>query len=143
VARARPGRVWETTHLGGHRFAPTAVTLPSGAVHGRLDTGSATRLLAATERGETVLESLRGRSTWPPPAQAAEHAVRLATGERDADALRVDDDGVVVRHRDGRVWRVDVRQEEVADVRPESCGKAALPVHAWVAEVVGEEPGQA
>ena len=29
--------VWESTHLGGHRFAPTALVLPTGYVYGRLD----------------------------------------------------------------------------------------------------------
>ena len=30
-------RVLTCTHLGGHRFAPTALLLPVGALHGRLD----------------------------------------------------------------------------------------------------------
>ena len=36
LAAAHPGRVWECTHLGGHRFAPTALVLPYGLVYGRL-----------------------------------------------------------------------------------------------------------
>jgi hypothetical protein len=136
VAAARPGRCWETIHLGGHRFAPTAAVLPAGALHGRLTARSAQAVLDAAERGEVVLEDVRGRSTWAPPGQAAEAAVRAELGERDADALRVEtDEGdqVTVHHRDGRAWAVEVRQEERDDVRPESCGKAALPVRAWVA----------
>ena len=37
AAAARPGQVWETSHTGGHRFAPTGVLLPSGATLARLD----------------------------------------------------------------------------------------------------------
>ncbi len=32
-----PGRVWEASHTGGHRFAPTGVLLPFGATLARLD----------------------------------------------------------------------------------------------------------
>ena len=136
VAAAHPGRCWETTHLGGHRFAPTAALLPTGSVHGRLTSSSADTLLESASRGELEVEGARGRSTWPPPAQAAELAVRRETGERDPDALQVEatKDPVVVRHRDGRAWSVEVRREERPDLRPESCGKAALPVVAWVAQ---------
>ncbi len=136
AATARPGRCWETTHLGGHRFAPTAVVLPSGSLHGRLTAASATDLLEAADRGEVLTSGVRGRSTWPPAAQAAEAAVRAETGEADADALQVEavaDDRVVVRHRDGRGWQVRVRQESRDDLRPESCGKSPVPVVAWVA----------
>ncbi len=37
-------RVLTCTHLGGHRFAPTALLLPIGALHGRLDEPGAARL---------------------------------------------------------------------------------------------------
>ena len=34
-----PEATWETTHLGGHRFAATLLALPAGVVLGRLDGG--------------------------------------------------------------------------------------------------------
>ena len=37
LARVFPDEVWECTHLGGHRFAPTALVLPTGYSYGRLD----------------------------------------------------------------------------------------------------------
>ncbi len=52
-------RAWECTHLGGHRFAPTALELPSGNVYGRL-----TNL-------ELSSAHLRGNSFLEPRAQAA------------------------------------------------------------------------
>jgi hypothetical protein len=122
--------VWECTHIGGHRFAPTAVLLPTGYSYGRLTSAFGARLLAEGP----LPENCRGRSTWPAAGQAAELAVRSATGERDPDALTitaVDDlpeDGWLtsVHHVDGRGWRVEVTTRAVAE-RPASCGAAAKP----------------
>jgi hypothetical protein len=102
-----------------------------------LSTTTAAALLHAADHGKVLLDGTRGRSTWAPPAQAAEAAVRREVGEHDADALHVEGEAevVTVRHRDGRAWTVEVTREERADERPESCGKAALPVAAWVAGV--------
>jgi hypothetical protein len=139
AALSHPGQVWEATHTSGHRFAPTAVLLPHGTLHGRLDGTTAGDLLDAAARSETVLAGTRGRSAWPPAGQVADHAVRLETGELDLDALTVSPagDGWLVRHRDGRSWRVAVGSEPVPGTeRPESCGKAALPMVRWTVESV-------
>jgi hypothetical protein len=138
VAARAPDRVWEATHLGGHRFAPTAAVLPSGMVHGRLSAAGALEVLAAADRDEVVPASARGRTTWHGPAQAADLAVRRLLDERAVGALRVEateaSDRWLVRHVDGRAWQVDVREHTPAVVRAESCGKDAVPVCSWVAE---------
>jgi hypothetical protein len=78
-----------------------------------------------------VTEGCRGSSAWERPGQAAELAVRTATGEHAADALTVvRTDGaaprweVTVAHTDGRLWRVIVAQGASLPPRPESCGSA-------------------
>jgi hypothetical protein len=139
LADRHPGRVWEVTHTSGHRFAATAVLLPAGTLHGRLDVAATEDLLAAADRGETVVAGSRGRSTWPPPAQVAELAVREATGETGLDSVAVADHVAlgehewrsVVRHRDGRAWAVTVRSDASEAFRSESCGKAALPLRRY------------
>jgi hypothetical protein len=83
-------RVLTCTHLGGHRFAPTALLLPVGALHGRLDETSATALLRDAAHGEMGAETLRGHSTLDEPAQAAEARARAVTGHRGLAPLRVD-----------------------------------------------------
>jgi hypothetical protein len=149
------GRVLEVSHLGGHRFSPTALLLPSGHAFGRLDPRSAREILDAAARGDLApLAHHRGRTSLSQPAQAAEHAVRRAAGVTDLDALDAlrrigdqvvpvglrwsgDGDGVAdveVRHQDGRSWQVVVRRTTLTPARPESCGKAAADGHAWVAE---------
>ena len=129
--------VWECTHLGGHRFAPTALVLPTGYVYGRLDGAAAVAAHKAALAGEVEPALCRGRSTWSGPGQVAELAVRDATGLRDANVLRVlgsephgDADVVRVAADDGRRWAVTVYATSCAARRPVSCGAAALPVTA-------------
>lgn len=83
-------RVLTSTHLGGHRFAPTALLLPVGALHGRLDGSSATSLLADAAHGRMRAGTLRGFSTLDPPAQVAEAHVRTVTGYQGLDPLEVE-----------------------------------------------------
>jgi hypothetical protein len=148
AAAEHPDQVWEVTHTSGHRFAPTAVLLPAGTLHGRLDVRGAGELLRAADRGETVLRGSRGRSTWPAAGQAAELAVRDEHGLLGLDDLDVTGHTEVatgaweteVRHRDGRSWLVHVKAEETEEVsRPESCGKALKPM-TWFARVTS--PGR-
>lgn len=132
LAAAVPG-AWECTHLGGHRFAPTAVVLPTGYAYGRLDAETAVAAHAAAAAGQVLVSRCRGRSTWRPSGQVAELAVRELAGERDADALAVssDDDAAVrVEHTDGRSWRVTVERAAAADPRPSSCGAEPTPMTA-------------
>jgi hypothetical protein len=71
--RERVGeRVWQITHLGGHRFAPNVLVLPQGALYGRLAEGELDDFVARVEAGELAFDRLRGRSSLPPAAQAAE-----------------------------------------------------------------------
>ena len=44
-------RVWQTTHLGGHRFAPNVLALPQGVLYGRVDAKDVTQFLDLTELG--------------------------------------------------------------------------------------------
>lgn len=134
AAEAHPGRVWEVTHTSGHRFAPTTVLLPSGALHGRIL--DAAPILEAADRGELLDLGYRGRSTWPSLGQVAEAEIRLVAGVSGVDDLTVaaDGDAWQVRHRDGRVWSVGVTSYEEGE-RPPSCGKPGEPVPRYVVAV--------
>ena len=140
AARVAPGRAWEVSHTGGHRFAPTAVLLPWGQTLARLDHRASEWVLSASETGHLPAELLgplhdRGRSGVPGPSQCAESHVRAETGETRLAALWAElpeeSDGgwqVIVTHADGRRWRVGVTREPVGRTRPESCGKKAIEV---------------
>lgn len=150
-ASARPD-VWECSHIGGHRFAPVALTLPLGAVHGRLDVESALRVHEGAGRYEADLDHLRGRSSLLPPSQVAAIEVQRTYGLDDVDALDVlrVTDGVAragrpplsmpetvrsveleVRHIDGRAWHASIVARALERDRLESCGKEAVPGVAW------------
>ena len=120
-----PDQVWETSHLGGHRFAPTALLLPDGTVHGRLDEPAARTLLTEAALGRTSLPHCRGRAELPRALQAAELAVRTSFDINGITDLTVtaQADGGLVRHIDGRAWHVHVDEVHIAP-RPESCGGA-------------------
>lgn len=146
------GTVWETTHTGGHRFAPTAVLLPTGYLYGRLDVDFAEHVLAEARAGRTVTERCRGRSTWSAPGQVAELAVRELTGDTDPDAVRpepeepevpgttgADTAGWQVRVVAGdRAWTVTGREETLRPDRKTSCAKAPLTPTAHVVTEIGE-----
>lgn len=135
-------RVWETSHLGGHRFAPTAVLLPAGAVYGQLDLAAALRVDAEVAGGRLPLAGLRGRAAWPPAAQAAEVAVREHAGAAGLDEVLIepaDRNGEVtggpelvrVRLADGRRYDVTVARRPLPPARPESCGGPPVTLQAW------------
>ena len=83
-----PEATWETTHLGGHRFAGTLLALPSGHTLGRLDVASAVEACAILEKGSVPVEVSRGRAGLTPAEQVRElHA--LAGGDPDVDVVEV------------------------------------------------------
>ncbi|NYG05537.1 hypothetical protein BJ986_000024 [Phycicoccus badiiscoriae] len=156
AAADHPGRVWEASHTGGHRFSPTGVLLPHGATLARLDADLSAQLLDRAGSGHLPAGVLgprhdRGRSPLGGPAQAAESHVRHEEGITDLTALtvtqvpgpgveRTGDEAAeasvttvyAVRHRDGRSWRVMLERRAHAEL-PESCGKSPVPVMEWVA----------
>jgi hypothetical protein len=75
-----PQWLWQTTHVGGDRFAGNLVCLPEGLYYGRAEGGAALRILDEHLAGRIVLDFYRGRSCHPFAVQAAEREVRQATG---------------------------------------------------------------
>jgi hypothetical protein len=130
LVEAEEADVWESSHLGGHRFAPTALVLPTGYLYGRLDLATAVGARKAAAAGEVETALCRGRSTWSPAGQVAELAVRTSTGLRDVAALRVSDtpEGAVVEHvTDGRRWDVEVTAHDGPAPCGSACGMTSIP----------------
>lgn len=67
----RPGRVFETSHVGGDRFAANVLVLPAGLLYGRVLPFAAAEFVAAADADEVIGALLRGRVGLPSAAQAA------------------------------------------------------------------------
>jgi hypothetical protein len=109
--RAEEDWIWQSSHVGGDRFAGNAVFLPEGLYYGRLDEDTAGRVLSEYEAGRVSLRGYRGRSCYPFPVQAAERRVRQETGLTGFHDLRL-----ASRRRlaDDR-WSIDFAAEVAGD----------------------------
>jgi hypothetical protein len=134
-----PEATWETTHLGGHRFAATLLALPTGVALGRLDPESAVRACRDLEAGRIPVGLVRGRAGTDPRAQVAELHLRRELDEPAVGAVRatrVDGDTVTLT-APGGAWRVRVgvapgtpRRQSCADLLAKAADVYA--VEAWV-----------
>jgi hypothetical protein len=87
LAVRHPGQVWETTHVGGHRFAANLVILPHGLYYGPVGVEAAAAAISAYQRGAVVPGRFRGRAGQPRAVQEAEYARLAETGTLPVAAL--------------------------------------------------------
>jgi hypothetical protein len=80
LANRHPGPVWETTHVGGHRFAANLVILPHGLYYGPVSAGLAAAAIDAYQGGAVVADRFRGRAGQSRAAQEAEYARLVEAG---------------------------------------------------------------
>jgi hypothetical protein len=90
IAQREDSVVWQSSHVGGDRFAANVVCLPHGIYYGRVDqNGSADAIVEAFNRGEVYIESYRGRSCYGFVVQAAEYFIRQRTGNLRIEGLEL------------------------------------------------------
>ena len=117
--RATQGpEIWESTHLGGCRFAGGALVLPQMHKYGRLTADTARDLVNAAQEGHLLLDHWRGPCDLEPDAQAAAVVAAPVLGGQVESVLPVSEG----------LWRVtgggaDVvsRTEFRATDRPGNC----------------------
>jgi hypothetical protein len=123
-AAAPPGEVWQSTHVGGDRFAGNVVALPQGTFHGRVEPGDVPALLRAVGKRRVDLDRYRGRSAYPFAVQAAERALRETEG-----LLGLDDLELLGSERSGdEAWRVRFRTPDGATHRLDVVAELGEPV---------------
>jgi len=78
----QPGvRVWRTSHTGGHRFAPTAIALPSASLWAWTDAALLSQVVDAEGPLGSAISRYRGCASLGSPAQqAVEKAVLSEVG---------------------------------------------------------------
>ncbi|HEX8853675.1 MAG TPA: sucrase ferredoxin, partial [Pyrinomonadaceae bacterium] len=116
--RGRVGEsVWQSSHVGGDRFAANLVSFPHGHFHAHVSEETGGRVTEEYASGRLVLDGYRGRACYGAGVQAAEFFVRRESGlagvdelsllrrEQDAEArLRV----LFLARTDGRVHEATV-----------------------------------
>jgi hypothetical protein len=122
--------VWQTAHVGGHRFAPNIVSLPSGWFYGYAGPQAAVEIAAAETGGKIHLPNYRGRSCYAPPAQAADAFLRRSTGHTDLLRYRLVEVDEVAENEwvcrmddrvDGLTYCIRIRSEPAAVMVQKSC----------------------
>jgi hypothetical protein len=104
--------VWQTTHIGGDRFAGNLLCLSRGVYYGRVERKDAGRVLDAHLEDTIELAHYRGRSCYSFAAQAAERDIRERTGLLRFDDLRlVSEQGSLIAFADREG---DVHEREVS-----------------------------
>ncbi len=83
--------VWQTTHVGGHRFAANVVCLPHGLTYGRVEPERAPAVVEAYRQHRLITDIYRGRTCYDAPVQAADYFLRMQTGITHLDAFRLID----------------------------------------------------
>jgi len=73
-------RLWKASHIGGHRFAPTAITFPDGRYYGRLTAQHLKAILTRNGSVDKVKKIYRGWGLLSKPLQIAERAFFLSNG---------------------------------------------------------------
>ncbi len=132
IAEGKYGsRTWETTHLGGHRFASTFVCLPHGLFYGRVREGRvAEELMEQYEAGRVNLSSYRGRSCHNSEVQAAEYYLRKETDIFEIseftlkNSQKADKKSTIkfLSQSDETTYKIKLRQDKNAVKIIKSCG---------------------
>ncbi|HEX8290289.1 MAG TPA: sucrase ferredoxin [Pyrinomonadaceae bacterium] len=103
--------VWQSSHVGGDRFAGNLVCFPHGLFYAHATPEAGRRVVDAYRAGRVLAEEFRGRACYSHYIQAAEAFVREEAGVSGVEDLRF----VSAHPEGGEVWRV--RFEGRADGR--------------------------
>jgi hypothetical protein len=130
-----PDWVWQSTHVGGDRFAGNVVVLPEGLYFGRVEDGDLDPLLDSYFDGRIYLDLYRGRSAYTFAVQAAERAVRDAEGLTGIDDVSLER----VERRDGG-WTVTLRAKGVERKVDVASELADEPVYLTCGSITAQRP---
>ncbi len=106
LERLAGSSVWQTTHTGGHRFAPNVICLPHGVMYGWVDLEEVPQLESSyRQRRLHRLDRFRGLVRYPRPAQAAEVFLRRSMGVLDLERYEL----LSCHEVESKLWQVSFR----------------------------------
>jgi len=121
----------ESSHIGGHRFAPTVLMLPAGIVLGRCEAANWQGLRSL---GPDALAHYRGRTGLDAPAQVADAEARRIWGLGLVEPLELtrESKSAQVRFHVGyRGMGLDIAVEPFKQSSIPSCGQEPEVTTAW------------
>jgi hypothetical protein len=81
-------QVWQSSHVGGDRFAGNLVCFPHGLFYAHADAEAGRRVVEAYRAGRVLTEGFRGRACYSHFIQAAEYFVRAESSVQGVEDLR-------------------------------------------------------
>ena len=138
LAANTPTAAWQTSHVGGHRFAANMLCFPHGVTYGRVTPENVLSLTDSYSAGQLVPAHYRGRAAYSKPVQVADYFLRSETGIIGLEAF-----ALIESARTSEGWRVRfadrhnntahtlILAEDPEGVRVlASCGDVALSTYA-------------
>jgi hypothetical protein len=120
--------VWQSSHIGQHRFAANFLAFPDGVCYGQVTPENAGSIVDKYLGRQVHLPNLRGRSQFPKPAQAAEAFLREHLGDYNLaslqfESLEVESENqwTVVFNRDEQQFKITVDQTNDGEPFYASC----------------------
>ncbi|MCA1557992.1 MAG: hypothetical protein LC731_05560 [Acidobacteria bacterium] len=112
LREGRDGLVWQSSHVGGDRFAANLICFPHGLFYAHMTDESAQEVVNSYEQRQIMLEKFRGRACYSYPVQAAEFFIRRETGITGIDDLL----GLSSVRLDDNRWRVRLGTKEAREI---------------------------
>jgi hypothetical protein len=72
--------VWQSSHVGGDRFAANLICFPHGFFYAHVTTDAGRQIISQYSQQTVSLNNYRGRCCYPSPIQAAEFFLRSESG---------------------------------------------------------------
>ncbi|HEY0078984.1 MAG TPA: sucrase ferredoxin [Pyrinomonadaceae bacterium] len=84
----RDGSVWQSSHVGGDRFAANLICFPHGLFYAHVTEEAGRHIVSEYEQGRMTTAGYRGRACYSYPVQAAEFFVRTEAKLTAIEELR-------------------------------------------------------
>lgn len=99
--------VWQTTHLGGHRFAATGMVFPQGDCYGHLSPDMLHDWTTAVAYHQILIPHYRGHAALSPVEQVADAHLRQQLNLTANDAVQV----TAVRPQSDTEWQIELQAQ--------------------------------
>lgn len=128
LREGRDGLVWQSSHVGGDRFAANLICFPHGLFYAHMTDESAERVVNLYEQQQIVLEKFRGRACYSYPVQSAEFFIRRETGLTGVNDLRA----LSSERLDDNGWRVRFSTADAREIHEAVIRRRASEFHNYI-----------